>query len=120
MLSTRERPTSNLVLEAIRAESTSDFQFQCKTVELERGTVLCNLGDRLRHAYFPLDCVLATVATLSDGSSLEVNVIGGEGAFGIIGGIGSSDAAARVVVLVGGLATRVPMRWVRSEFNHSE
>jgi CRP-like cAMP-binding protein len=111
---------SNVVLEAIEAESATGFRSLCKTVAFERGDVLCNTGDRLRHAYFPSGCVLSTLATHSDGSSLEVNIIGREGAYGLIGGFGSGEAIARVVVLVGGEAERVPMRHVRAEFERSQ
>ncbi len=114
------RSASNLVLDAIEAESTIGFRIHSKTVDLERGDVLCNAGDRLRHALFPLGCVLSTLATLADGSSLEVNVVGREGAYGILGGLGSGEAGARVVVLVGGKAARVPMRHVREEFERSQ
>lgn len=120
MPSAIQRPPSNLVLRAIEAERASTVRLHPRIVELERGTILCNTGDRIRHAYFPIGCVLSTLAVLSDGTSLEVNVIGSEGAFGIVGGIGSSEAAARVVVLVGGTAARVPMRDVRAEFERSE
>lgn len=121
MLSLTPRASSpNYLLEAIEAESADGFRIQAETIELARGTILCNSGDRLRHAYFPIDCVLSTLANLSDGSSLEVNVIGREGAFGIIGGIGSTEAAAKVAVLVGGSAARVPMRYVRAEFERCD
>lgn len=112
--------SSNYLLDAIEAESVGGFRVQAKTVELTRGAVLCNTGDRIRHAYFPIGCVLSTLANLSDGSSLEVNVIGREGACGVVGCIGSSEAAAKVAVLVGGTAARVPARYVRAEFERSE
>ena len=116
----RERTASNAVLEAIKAESADGSDVNWRTIELERGTVLYNTGDRVRHVYFPVSCVLSTLASLSDGSSLEVNVVGREGAAGIISGTGSCEASARAVVLVSGTAVRTPARWVRSEFARSE
>lgn len=120
MLPAGERRASNLVLEAIIAERPSGLDSNWRTVELERGRVLYNTSDRLRYVYFPIDCVLSSLANLSDGSSLEVNVLGRESAAGIIAGIGSNEASARSVVLIGGTAVRVPSRWVRAEFNRSE
>ncbi len=73
----------------------------------------------MRYVYFPIDCVLSTLATLSDGSALQVNIIGSEGAYGIVGGVGSHEAAARVDVLVGGTAVRAQIRQVRTEFERS-
>lgn len=116
MLSQASRGASNLLLDAIETESDGGLQAHAKRVALARGAVLCDPGERMRHAYFPMDCVLATLAGLSDGSLLAVNIIGREGAFGVIGGMGSSEASAKVVVLVGGTAARVPMRHVRAAF----
>jgi len=113
------RSGCNLLFNAIAENGGSDFRLHAKTVHIEAGTVLCNAGDRMRHAVFPVSCVLATVATLSDGSTLEVNVIGREAAHGLLAGVGSGEVAARVVALVGGTAERTPMRLVRNEFERS-
>jgi CRP-like cAMP-binding protein len=119
MPSATGRPQTNIILDAIEADSEIGVGSQLKRVELERGTILCNAGDRLRFTYFPIDCVLSTLATLSDGSALQVNIFGAEGAYGIVAGVGSHEAAARVDVLVSGTAARVPIRLVRAEFERS-
>jgi CRP-like cAMP-binding protein len=119
MASANRGSASNLLLDAIQAEGAADLGLHAKIVELERAAILFDTGDRIRYVYFPMDCVLSTLAILSNGSSLEVNVIGCEGVCGIIGGLGSAEAAARVAVLVGGKAVRVPMRHVRAAFEHS-
>jgi CRP-like cAMP-binding protein len=116
MLSPVARGTSNLLLDAIEAESGGGFLANARGVELARGSALWNAAERVRHVYFPLDCVLSTLAVLSDGSSLELSIIGREGAVGVLGALGSTESTARVAVLVGGLAARVPMRHVRNEF----
>jgi CRP-like cAMP-binding protein len=116
----RERTASNVVLEAIKAESPDGSDLSWRTIDLERGAVLYTVGDRLRYAFFPLSCVLSGLAGLSDGSTLEVSVVGREGAAGILGAIGSCDASSRAIVLVKGKAVRVPVRWLRAEFARSE
>jgi CRP-like cAMP-binding protein len=120
MQSARERAASNAILEVIKAESPDGADAGWRTVQLERGAMLYGTGDRLRYIYFPLNCVLSGLANLSDGSSLEVNIVGREGVCGVVGMIGSGDAATRVVVLVGGKAVRASVRWVRTEFARSE
>ena len=95
MQTAREHTASNVVLEAIKAESADGSDVNWRTIELERGTVLYSMGDRLRYAHFPVGCVLAAVSSLSDGSSLEVNVMGREGATGIMAAIGSGEASGR-------------------------
>jgi CRP-like cAMP-binding protein len=116
----REHTATNAVLEQIKAEGLDEPDVNWKPTELERGAVLYNTGDRVRYVYFPISCVLSTLASLSDGSTLEVNVIGREGAAGMISGTGSCEASARSVVLVSGTAVRAPVRWVRSQFSRSE
>jgi CRP-like cAMP-binding protein len=49
-----------------------------------------------------------------------VNVVGREGATGIMAAIGSGEASGKIVVLVSGKAMRVPIRWIRAEFARSE
>jgi hypothetical protein len=61
MQTARERTASNVVLEAIKAESADGSDVNWKAIELERGTVLYNTGDRLRYAHFPVGCVLAAL-----------------------------------------------------------
>lgn len=116
----RERTTSNAVLDAIKVESADGPDVNWKAIELERGAVLFNVGDRVRYAYFPVGCVMSALASLTDGSTLEVGVVGSEGAVGILAAIGSGDASKRAVVLVSGKAVRVPVRWLRSEFARNE
>lgn len=116
----RERTASNAILEVIKAESPGGSDAGWRTVQLERGALVYGLGDRMRYVYFPVSCVLSGLANLTDGSSLEVNIVGREGAAGIIGAVGSGDAATRVVALVSGKAVRVPARWLRGEFGRSE
>ena len=116
----RERTTSNAVLEAMKADSPDGPHANWKTVDLDRGEVLFTVGDRVRYAFFPIGCVLSSLAGLTDGSTLEVSMFGPEGAAGVLGAVGSCDASTKVVVLVSGKAVRVPVRWLRAEFGRSE
>lgn len=116
----RERTATNAVLEAMKADGSDGPHANWKTVDLARGEVLFGVGDRVRHAFFPISCVLCSLAGLTDGSTLEVSMFGREGAAGVLGAVGSCDASTRVVVLVSGKAVRVPVRWLRAEFGRSE
>jgi CRP-like cAMP-binding protein len=104
----------------MKADSPDGPHANWKTVDLDRGEVLFTVGDRVRYAFFPIGCVLSSLAGLTDGSTLEVSMFGPEGAAGVLGAVGSCDASTKVVVLVSGKAVRVPVRWLRAEFGRSE
>jgi CRP-like cAMP-binding protein len=50
-----------------------------KPVMLTRGTVTTRAGDRLSHVDFPIDAVIAMVATTPSGRTVEIAAIGSEG-----------------------------------------
>jgi CRP-like cAMP-binding protein len=76
-------------------------------IELERGTVLQERGDRIRHAYFPISCVISLLVVMRNGEELDTGVIGREGALGIMCGFGMCRAQTRAVVQVSGKAGRI-------------
>lgn len=79
-------------------------------VELASGDIVLDRGDQARFSLFPIgQTVIAMCARLSDGRSVEVASVGREGALGGIISCGQAPAFARAVVLVAGLAWRVPM-----------
>ncbi len=61
----------------------------------------------MRHVYFPTSAVISLVASLRDGATVEVAVVGNEGVAGVCAFMGSREALCNGVVLSGGHAWRV-------------
>ncbi len=77
-------------------------------VTLRPRSVLSEAGARLRYAYFPHGGVICLMAAMRKGIA-ETATIGAEGFIGFEALLGGSTASQRVLVQVGGTASRLPM-----------
>ena len=91
-----------------------------KVVELEPQQTLYAPGDEIAHAYFPVDSVVAAVATMNDGSTVETAMVGREGVVGVAAIMGSCRARTWTRVLLPGEAVRVEAGLLRELFNDSQ
>jgi CRP-like cAMP-binding protein len=76
-------------------------------VELTRGQVLYEAGDRIRHAYFPHHAVVSLVNVLEDGHTVEVALFGRGGVAGLLSALVTREAFGRYVVQMAGTASRI-------------
>jgi CRP-like cAMP-binding protein len=79
-----------------------------EVVPLTPRTVLAESGSHLRYAYFPHAGVICLMAALRKGGA-ETATIGPEGFVGFEVLLGSAVASQRVLVQVGGIASRMPI-----------
>lgn len=100
----------NRLLSTFAAESRALIEPFGTMVELQAGDVVLSRGEDVRSSLFPVGETMVSLGVeLSDQRSVEVASIGREGAIGGIVSCGHAPAFSRAVVLVGGLAFRVPM-----------
>lgn len=88
----------------------ADFAFlaaDLKDVPLERGMVLQESGDPLRHVHFLHSGMISILAALPSGTTVETATVGYEGAVGATAGLGSRLAFGRAVVQLPGIASRI-------------
>ena len=76
-------------------------------VELGAGTVLYDAGVTLRHVHFPATATVSLVASMQDGGSAEVAVVGNEGVVGICAFMGGGASMSRAVVHKAGHSLRM-------------
>ena len=79
-----------------------------EVVSLADRTVLAEPGSRLRYAYFPHAGVICLMAVMGTAAA-ETATVGPEGFVGIEALLGGDAASQRVLVQVGGMASRLPM-----------
>lgn len=89
-------------------------------VRLKAGEDLYGQGDPVKHVYFPLDCVVSTLAIMSDGATVEVALVGSEGVVGVVAVFGEYTARNWTRVLIGGDALKASAREVRRLSERSE
>lgn len=76
-------PVANQLLAALPRRDRQRFLAACEPVELAFGEVLAELGEPVRHVYFPTDSYISLVAQINGGAHIEVGLVGDEGMLGI-------------------------------------
>ncbi|MDR3417041.1 MAG: Crp/Fnr family transcriptional regulator [Nevskia sp.] len=109
----------NRLLGVLPQKSRQSMLLRCERVNLAFGAVLCEPGERIRHAYFPIDSFIALIASLDGDACLGIGLIGNEGMFGVSLTLGIDTSAVRALVQGPGSALRVPAAALRGELERS-
>jgi CRP-like cAMP-binding protein len=110
----------NQLLAAFEDDSRARIAPYLEAVELKLGSVVCEAGGQLRHAYFPRGSVLSLLTVLESGSAIETANIGREGAFGLFAAMYSRVSFNRCIVQLEGHMVRCPIELLQTEFQNSE
>jgi CRP-like cAMP-binding protein len=109
-----ERPWKNQLLSALPHDSREWLQL-LEPVKLRSGTVLYEPDEDIQHVYFLSNALVSLISMNSEGSTVEIGVVGPEGMVGvpvILGGV----APYRAIVQMGGDAFRIGSRKLCEEF----
>jgi CRP-like cAMP-binding protein len=110
----------NQLLGAFEPDSLGRVMAHTQPVTLKLGTVVCDAGGILKHAYFPEGSVLSLLTVLENGSAIECANIGREGAFGVFAAMYSRVSFNQCVVQLEGPMLRCPIEALQSEFQKNE
>ena len=111
---------TNQLLGALTPASRARIAPHLTPVKYKLGTVVCEAGGLLKHAYFPEGAVLSLLTVLENGSAIETANIGREGAFGLFAAMYSRVSFNRCLVQLEGDMVRCPIEYLQAEFNESE
>jgi CRP-like cAMP-binding protein len=109
----------NQLLKAFEPASLTRIEPHFENVYLKLGTVVCEAGGALEHAYFPTGAVLSLLTVLESGAAIETANIGCEGAFGLFAAMYSRSSFNRCLVQLEGGLLRAPIKVMRREFERS-
>jgi CRP-like cAMP-binding protein len=107
MPSPRRAPAANALIAALPGKDRARLLAGCERVELAFGDVLYEPGERIRHAYFPVDGFVSLLTPREGCTSLEVGLVGSEGMLGITLTLGVDLSPLRALVQGGGFAMRM-------------
>jgi CRP-like cAMP-binding protein len=110
-------PASNRLLSALPVKDRRRFLAGCHVLDLKLGDILCEVGDPVRHVYFPLTGFISMVAPNDKGSGLELGLIGNEGMFGVGLLMGVGVAPSRGLVQGTGASLRMDASLFRRELD---
>jgi CRP-like cAMP-binding protein len=109
----------NHLLAALAAEEMKRLREHLELVTLARRTTLYEPGNRFQYAYFPTSGIVSLMHVMSDGSSIEVGVVGNEGFTGVCALVSGSADPLRAIVRSAGNAYRIKAAHLQAEFQHS-
>ncbi|MBK1709109.1 Crp/Fnr family transcriptional regulator [Marichromatium gracile] len=110
----------NRLLAALPTRDRRLILSRSEPVELRRGEVISEPGERIRNAYFPTDCFLSLVTPPADHSGLEVRLVGNEGMIGTPLILGVEITQIRTFVQGAGPAWRLSSEGFHEALRQSE
>ncbi|HEY1233553.1 MAG TPA: Crp/Fnr family transcriptional regulator [Candidatus Binatia bacterium] len=110
----------NLLLAALSRKERERLRQYLETVELRPLDILIEANKPITNTYFPIDCVTSTIQELSDGSTVEVGLMGLEGFVGVQFWLGSPITPTRTIVQVEGRAYRMTSGDFRREIMEAD
>lgn len=99
--------TLNRLLAALPANEYEWLLTELEPVKLTYGEVLYEPGERMRHVYFPSDCLVSLLTVVEGHRALEVGLIGREGMLGSRLALGITASSVRALVQGTGTAVRM-------------
>lgn len=113
------RPVVNRLVAVLPRRDRERLLAACVTVDLTVGDVLCERGEPIRHAYFPLDGFISMLLTVDDHANLGLDLVGNEGMVGIPLALGVPVSPLRAAVQGPGSALRISPASLRHELRRS-
>lgn len=109
----------NLLLAALPAADRRRLLTDRDPVDLVSGETLTEVGDVVRHAFFPIDSFISLIAPIDGGAQLEVGLAGNEGMVGTSLILGVRVAPLRTIVQGAGPAWKIESATLSRELEHS-
>lgn len=109
----------NRLLGKLGREEYMRLSESMERVTIPLGEVVCEPGEPVRYAHFPVGNVLACIVTLQDGTAIEAASIANEGMAGLGLMVDERASPCRIVQQVEGDSLRVPARAFREFLDSS-
>ena len=97
----------NLLLAALPADDMGLLAPHLVQVDLDRGKLLYDPGDRIDTIFFPLDGVISLMTLMENGAAIESATIGREGALGLMAAVAPRQSLSRAIVQTPTRAMRI-------------
>ena len=110
----------NRILAALPQGEFARIQPQLESVSLEKGKSVYLTGDPIRYVYFPVNGLLSLLSATQSGSTVEVAMVGNEGAVGLPVILNKGMISYEVTVQVPVDAFRIKAEVLQEEFDRGE
>lgn len=110
----------NRILAALPQGEFSRIHPQLESVSLEKGKSIYLTGDPIRYVYFPVNGLLSLLSATETGSTVEVAMVGNEGAVGLPVILKKGMISYEVTVQMPVDAFRIKAELLQQEFDRGE
>lgn len=107
--------TGNRLLDALPSEVLERLRPHLEAVSLSANQSIHEPGEVAEHVFFPTRGLISMVATMIEGDSVEIGMIGSEGMFNVSAILGDDKPLQRAMVQLAGSAVRIPAQLLRQE-----
>lgn len=112
--------SKNQLLSALPVKAYERLLPHLQPIEMISGRVLFELGEEITHIYFPLNSLISLVLEMSDGVTIEVGIVGNDGATGLTALLGQTKAINRAIVQIPNGAMQIKTSIMQEEFARGE
>jgi CRP-like cAMP-binding protein len=110
----------NRILAALPPGEFARIRAQLEPVYLEKGKLVYLTGDRIRYVYFPVNGLLSLLSATESGSTVEVAMVGNEGAVGLPVVLKKGMMSYEVSVQISMDAFKIKAEVLQEEFDRGE
>ncbi|MBW4442760.1 MAG: Crp/Fnr family transcriptional regulator [Plectolyngbya sp. WJT66-NPBG17] len=109
----------NRLLASLPVEVYQRLAAHLEPVTLTPQQILHPIGEAIAYVYFPMRSLISLTTLLSNGSVLEVGLVGRDGFIGASVVLGRRESVQQAIVQVGNSALRLPTQQLLTEFEQS-
>jgi CRP-like cAMP-binding protein len=109
-------PVENYLLAALPDDVLARLLPHLQPVSFALGGVVYESSERMDYLYFPTNCIVSLLYTMTDGATAEMGLVGNDGIVGVALFMGGNTVPNRAVAQVAGDAFSVPAAVLLEEF----
>lgn len=94
--------STNLLLTSLSPADLKRIEGHLKPYKFPQHKVLFEAGDSVSSVFFPYDCIISLVVTLSSGEMIEAAMVGRDGVVGAAAALDGRISLSRAIVQIGG------------------
>ena len=113
-------PTRNLIIGSLPHTEVNKIVSALSPVHINAGDEIYTTDSDIEELFFPVDCIMSSLALLEDGSTVEISMTGREGIVGLPAIVGRGRALHWTRASVSGVALRIPRISIQEVFTKSE
>lgn len=112
-------PRSNALIASVEPDVWQEYERRFQPVDLTRGATLQQPGESVRHVQFPTTAVIVLGVETVAGETVNVALLGHEGAVGVFEACGSGQIYSRATVQFGGVLWQTSAATYRALYDSS-